>query len=119
MKTTQAIKHKNAILMKCLQTVAKKRRFFPSPLQRLQRHKKLTANSNIASGATQLYNRLEVRLDDNKYVVCKDGKMIIPKPLQGCAVLWYHHYLQHPGHTQLEETIKATMYWKAMRTTVW
>jgi hypothetical protein len=44
--------------------------------------------------------------------------MIIPKPLQRCAVLWYHHYLQHPGHTQLEETVKATMYWKGMRTSI-
>jgi hypothetical protein len=42
---------------------------------------------------------LEVRLVDDTYVVCKDGKMIIPKPLQRRAVLWYHHYLQHPGHT--------------------
>jgi hypothetical protein len=42
---------------------------------------------------------LEVRLVDDTFVVCKDGKMIIPKPLQRCAVLWYHHYLQHPGHT--------------------
>ncbi len=55
---------------------------------------------------------LEVRLIDDTYVVCKDGKMMIPKPLQRCAVLWYHHYLQHPGHTRLEETMKATMYWK-------
>jgi hypothetical protein len=44
--------------------------------------------------------------------------MIIPKPLQRCAVLWYHHYLQHPGHTRLEETMKATMYWKSMRTSI-
>jgi hypothetical protein len=42
---------------------------------------------------------LEVRLIDNTYLVCKDGKMIIPKPLQRHAVLWYHHSLQHPGHT--------------------
>ncbi len=43
-------------------------------------------------------NGLEVRLVDNTYAMCKDGKMIIPKPLQRRAVLWYHHYLQHPGH---------------------
>ncbi len=61
---------------------------------------------------------LEVRLVDNTYIVCKYGKMIISKPLQRCAVLWYHHYLQHPGHTQLEETMKATMYWKGMGTTI-
>jgi hypothetical protein len=52
-KTTQAIKQKNATSMKCLQIVARKRRSFTSPLQRLQRHKRLTANSNIAPGATQ------------------------------------------------------------------
>jgi hypothetical protein len=61
---------------------------------------------------------LEIRLVDDMYVVCKDGKMMILKPLQRRAVFWYHHYLQHPGHTQLEETIKATMYWKGMRTTL-
>ena len=42
---------------------------------------------------------LDVRLVDDTYVVCKDVRMITPKPLQRCAVLWYHHYLQHPGHT--------------------
>jgi hypothetical protein len=53
------------------------------------------------------------------YMVCKDGRMIIPKPLQRRAVLWYHHYLQHPGHTQLEETMNATMvYWKGMCSTI-
>jgi hypothetical protein len=48
---------------------------------------------------TVLDKGLEVRLVDNMYMVYKDGKMIIPKPLQRRAVLWYHHYLQHPGHT--------------------
>jgi hypothetical protein len=52
------------------------------------------------------------------YIVCKDGRMIIPKPLQRRAVVWYHHYLQHPGHTQLEETMKATIYWKGMRSAI-
>ncbi len=67
---------------------------------------------------TVLDKGLDVRLVDD-YVVCKDSRMIIPKSLQRCAVLWYHHYLQHPGHTQLEETMKATMYWKGMRSTIW
>jgi hypothetical protein len=60
----------------------------------------------------------EIRLVDDTYMVCKDGKMIVPKPLQRHAVLWYHHYLQHPGHTQLKDTMKATMYWKGMRTSI-
>ncbi len=66
-----------------------------------------------------LDNGVEIRLIDNTYVVCKDGKMIIPNPLQRCAVLWYHRYLQHPGHTCLEETMKATIYWKGMHTSIW
>jgi hypothetical protein len=32
--------------------------------------------------------------------------------------MWYHHYLQHPGHTRLEETMNATIYWKGMRNTI-
>jgi hypothetical protein len=62
---------------------------------------------------------LYVRHVDDTYVVCKDGRMIIPKLLQWRAVLWYHHYLQHPGLTRFEETIKATMYWKGMHSTIW
>jgi hypothetical protein len=67
---------------------------------------------------TVLDKGLDVRLVDNTYVVCNDGRMIIHKPLQRRTVLWYHHYLLHPGHTQLEETMKATMYWKGMRTSI-
>jgi hypothetical protein len=62
---------------------------------------------------------LEIKLIENTTCVCKDGWLVIPKPLQVRAVKWYHHYLQHPGHTRLKETMNAAMYWKAMRTTIW
>jgi hypothetical protein len=52
----------------------------------------------------------EVSLVNNTHMVCKDDRMIIPKPLQRGTVLWFHHYLQHPGLTCLEETMNATMY---------
>jgi hypothetical protein len=32
--------------------------------------------------------------------------------------MWYHHYLQYPGHTRLEETMNTAIYWKGMRTTI-
>ncbi len=51
-------------------------------------------------------------------VLCKDGKLVIPKSLQHRTVSWYHHYLQHPGHSCLEKTLRATMYWKSMYTTI-
>jgi hypothetical protein len=46
------------------------------------------------------------------------GKLVIPQSLEHHAVSWYHHYLQHPGNTCIEETLKAAMYWKQMRSTV-
>jgi len=61
---------------------------------------------------------LELQLVENESCICHEGKLVIPKPLQRRATIWYHHYLQHPGHTRLEEeTMKAVIYWKGMRTT--
>jgi hypothetical protein len=62
---------------------------------------------------------LEIKLIENTTCVCKDGWLVIPKQLQVRAVKWYHHYLQHPGHTCLQEMMSAAMYWKGMRTTIW
>ncbi len=61
---------------------------------------------------------LEIKLIKNTTRVCKDGWLVIPKPLQTCAVKWYHHYLQHPGHTHLKEMMNTAMYLKGMRTTI-
>ncbi len=52
---------------------------------------------------------LEIKLIENTICVCKDGRLVILKPLQGCAVKWYHNYLQHPGHTHLEEMMNTAM----------
>jgi hypothetical protein len=52
---------------------------------------------------------LEIKLIENTTCVCKDGWLVIARPLQVRAVMWYHHYLQHPGHTHLKETICTTM----------
>ena len=32
--------------------------------------------------------------------------------------MWYHHYLQHPGHDHLEGTMNPAIYWKGMQTTI-
>jgi hypothetical protein len=52
-------------------------------------------------------------IEDTK-MLCKNGKLIIPTSLQHRAVAWYHHYLQHPGHSRLKETMRSVMYWKGM-----
>ena len=66
----------------------------------------------------KLKEKYENRLVETTELLCKDGKPVIPKSLQRRAVAWYHHYLQHPGHTRLEETLRAAMYWTGMRNTV-
>ena len=52
---------------------------------------------------------LELQLVENESCICHEGRLVIPKPLQWHATIWYHHYLQHPGHTRLEETMKAAI----------
>jgi hypothetical protein len=56
-------------------------------------------------------------IEDTK-VLCKKGKFMIPTSLRHRAVSWYHHYLQHPGHSCLEETMTSVMYWKGMHSTI-
>jgi hypothetical protein len=61
---------------------------------------------------------LKLQIIENESCICNKGRLVIPKPLQRRAVMWYHHYLQHSGHTCLEETMKAAIYWKGMRNTI-
>jgi hypothetical protein len=59
-----------------------------------------------------------LQLVEDTKVLCKNGKLIIFASLQCRAVAWYHRYLQHPGHSHLEETMRSVMYWKGMHTTI-
>ena len=59
--------------------------------------------------------RYKVKIVEETEVLCENGKLVIPKTLQLRCIAWYHHWLQHPGHTRLEETIRETMTWNGMR----
>jgi hypothetical protein len=59
------------------------------------------------SNAVLVSKGLELQLVENESCICHEGKLVIPKPLQWHATMWYHHYLQHPGHTRLKETMKG------------
>ncbi len=60
-----------------------------------------------------------IQLIEDTKVLCKNGKVMIPTSHRQRAVRWYHHYLQHPGHSRLEETMRSMMYWKGMHTAIW
>ncbi len=59
-----------------------------------------------------------LQLVEDTKVLCKNGKLIIPASLWHRAVAWYYHYLQHPGHSSLKETMRSVMYWKGRHTTI-
>eukprot|EP00804_Cyclotella_cryptica_P001856 CCRYP_020947-RA/>CCRYP_020947-RA protein AED:0.81 eAED:0.81 QI:0/-1/0/1/-1/1/1/0/110 len=81
---------------------------YPLTVQEIALAQKLDASLKM------LKDQYSKQLVKRTQLLCKDGKMVIPKELQHRAVSWYHHYLQHPGHTRLEETLCAAMYWKGM-----
>jgi hypothetical protein len=45
---------------------------------------------------------LELQVIEDQKCICNKGRLVIPKPLQRHATMWYHHYLQHLGHHRLE-----------------
>ena len=57
-------------------------------------------------------------IEGTEVIVYKGNRLYIPKDLRKRAVVWYHHALQHPGHTRQEETMSATMYWSGIRTDI-
>jgi hypothetical protein len=61
---------------------------------------------------------MSFQLIENTKVLCNNNKLIIPASLQHKAVSWYHHYLQHPGHSRLKETMRSMMYWKGIQGTI-
>jgi hypothetical protein len=57
-------------------------------------------------------------IEDTK-VLCKNGKLVISISLRHRTIAWYHHYLQHPGHSHLKEIMRSVIYWKGMGNTIW
>jgi hypothetical protein len=68
--------------------------------------------------AKTLKEDIHFQLIEDTKVLCKNDKLIIPASLQHRAVSWYHHYLQHPGYSRFEETMRFVMYRKGMRNTI-
>ncbi len=64
-----------------------------------------------------LLEKYKPQLIEDVQVLFKDGKLVIPKEQHKQAVEWYHHYLQHPGTTCLEE-IFLLRYWKGLQHSV-
>ena len=66
---------------------------YPLTVQKIANTHKLDASLG------KLKDKYSTQLVKNTEVFFNDGKLFIPVPLQHHAVSWYHHYLQHSGHT--------------------
>ena len=53
------------------------------------------------------------------YLICRHGKIVIPKQIQKTLVEWYHKVLCHPGETRTELTIGQHLYWKGLQKSVY
>jgi hypothetical protein len=87
---------------------------FPLTVNKIVEAKLTRFSKHLFKSNAVLSKGLELQLVENESCICHEGRLVIPRPLQRRATIWYHHYLQHPGHTRLEETMKAAIYWKGM-----
>lgn len=82
--------------------------------------RKKNKETNKALKSNPKSDRISLRvIGDEKVLVYDETRLVIPnREMQLRVIDWYHHYLQHPGHTRLEETISFVMYWKTMRSDI-
>ena len=66
---------------------------YPLTVREIAQAQKLNARLKKLNG------QYSMQLVANTELLCKDGKIVVTAALQHRAVSWYHHYLQHPGHT--------------------
>ena len=57
-------------------------------------------------------------VEDTEVLTNKNLRHFLPKGLRKRAVQCYRHYLQHPGHTRFEETLRHVFAWPGMRAMV-
>ena len=47
-----------------------------------------------------------------------EDRIYIPSEFREDVLNWYHHYLQHPGTFEMQNTLKGTIYWPQMSTDI-
>ncbi len=80
---------------------------FPLTAQEVADAQRVDATIKHCFKSNHVFDKdFDIRLVDVTSAVRKNGRMVIPKPLQRRAVLWFHHYLQHPRHTVSKKQCK-------------
>ena len=104
-------KGKTILLNQCFANHNKEYQIYPLTVKEI-------VEAQQANSTLKQYFKRNAVLDlliENESYKCHKGWLVLPNPLQSHAVMWYHHYLQHPGHIRLEEMMKSAIYWKGMK----
>jgi hypothetical protein len=56
-------------------------------------------------------DKFSERIVERSRVITYDNKIYIPISLIKRIVWWYHTYLQHPGITRMEKTLRQNLTW--------
>ena len=81
-----------------------------------QNKKQALQTKNHSKKAVKHDNKISLKVINDLEVLVYENycQVILGVDMQSCMVQWYYHYLQHPGHSQLEETLSAVMWWPNM-----
>jgi hypothetical protein len=60
-------------------------------------------------------DKFSERIVERSTVITYDNKIYIPISLRNRKVWWYHTYLQHPGITRMEATLRQNLIWTNLR----
>jgi hypothetical protein len=60
-------------------------------------------------------DKFSERIVERSTVITYDNKIYIPISLRKRIVWWYHTYLQHPGITRMEATLRQNLTWPNLR----
>ena len=53
---------------------------------------------------------------DKVEIICYDIKVYILQTLNRRVIYWYHLYINHPGGSRLDKTVRYVCYWKGLVT---
>jgi hypothetical protein len=60
-------------------------------------------------------DKFSERIVERSTVITYENKIYIPISLRKRVVWWYHTYLQHPGITRMEATLRQNLTWPDLR----
>ena len=78
----------------------------------LKQEQELTSKNNKRN-----YKYKQKFVNDVKVFTYED-RIYIPSDLREVVLNWYHHYLQHPGTSRMQNTLQGKIYWPRMSTDI-